>query len=223
MKKKPPILKVLAAAIPLSTSAIPFALAEPPQEPQIVNGSFEEPVIEGEAAFLTPSVPQRVERLKDAGWAFGFSAGICRANEGYAERLAASDGRQVAFLQGDQQKSSNPNEPWNIFGINITGLQPGQEYEVSWDQAGRATDIGVSALRVSVGLPASSGQPAIQLVDREPVTSKGAWQRVSRRFTATGEVMVLNFNHFIVEPGNPHEWSESTLIDNVKIKKITKS
>jgi hypothetical protein len=42
---------------------------------------------------------------------------------------------------------------------------------------------------------------------------------VSRRFTATGGVMRLNFNHFIVEPGNPHEGSESTLIDNVKIKK----
>jgi len=227
MKKKSPILKVLAAAIPLSAAVIPRVLAgapTPTQEPQIVNGSFEEPVIEGEASFLTPSVPQDVEleRLKDAGWAFGFSTGICRANEGYAERLTASDGRQVAFLQGDQQMSPNPNEPWNIFGIDMTGLEPGQEYEVSWDQAGRATDIGASALRVTVGLPASSGQPAIPLVDREPVTLKGGWETVSRRFTATGAVMRLNFNHFIAEPGNPHEGSESTLIDNVKIKKATK-
>ena len=220
MKMKSPILKVLAAAILLSAAAIPFALAEPPKRPQIVNGSFEEPAIQGEAAFLTPSVPQDVERLKDAGWAFGFSTGICRAQEGYAERLTASDGRQVAFLQGDQQMSPNPNEPWNIFGIDMTGLEPGQEYEVSWDQAGRATDIGASALRVTVGLPASSGQPAIPLVDREPVTLKGGWETVSRRFTATGAVMRLNFNHFIAEPGNPHEGSESTLIDNVKIKKV---
>jgi hypothetical protein len=60
------------------------------------------------------------------------------------------------------------------------------------------------------------------LVDREPVTLKGGWETVSRRFTATGAVMRLNFNHFIAEPGNPHEGSESTLIDNVKIKKATK-
>jgi len=33
MKMKSPILKVLAAAIPLSAAAIPFALAEPPPEP----------------------------------------------------------------------------------------------------------------------------------------------------------------------------------------------
>lgn len=93
--------------------------------------------------------------------------------------------------------------------------------EVSWDQAGRATDLGTSALQVTVGPPAGSGQPAIQLVGGEPVASKGAWEEVSRRFTATGEVMTLNFNHFIVESGNPDEGSESTLIDNVKIRKVT--
>ena len=218
-----PIIKVLAAAIPLGYAALPGTLTgqpAPPPEPQILNGSFEEPVITGELLFLTPSVPQHAEPLKDAGWSFGFSTGICRAQEGYAEGLSASDGRQVAFLQGDQQMSPHPNEPWNIFGIDITGLEPGQEYEVSWDQAGRDTDLGISALRVTVSLPASSGQPAILLVDREPVASKGAWEEVSRRFTATGAVMRLNFNHFIVEPGNLHEASESTLIDNVKIRKV---
>jgi hypothetical protein len=216
-------LIILAAAILLSIAASPCALASEPTplpEPQILNGSFEEPVVAGELPFLTPSVPQHAEPLKEAGWAFGFSTGICRAQEGYAEGLSASDGRQVAFLQGDQQLSPNPYEPWNILGINITGLEPGQEYEVSWDQAGRATDLGTSALRVTVGPPASSGKPAIQLVDREPVTSKGAWEEVSRRFTATGEVMTLNFNHFIVESGNPDAGSESTLIDNVQIRKV---
>jgi len=220
MKMKSPVLKVLAAAIPLSAAAIPFALAEPPPEPQIVNGSFEEPVITSELLFLTPSVPQHAEPLKDAGWAFGNSTGICRALAGYAEGLSASDGGQVAFLQGDQKVSPNPNEPWNIFGIDITGLEPGQEYEVSWDQTGRATDLGTSALQVTVGAPAGSGQPAIQLVGGEPVASKGAWEEVSRRFTATSELMTLNFNHFIVEPGNPDAGSESTLIDNVKIRKV---
>ena len=88
------------------------------------------------------------------------------------------------------------------------------------DQTGRATYLGTSALQVTLGPPAGSGQLAIQLVGGERVASKGAWEEVSRRFTATGEVMTLNFNHFIVEPGNPDAGSESTLIDNVKIRKV---
>ena len=84
MRMKSTILKVLAAAIPLSAAAIPFAPAQPPPEPQIVNGSFEEPVITSELLFLTPSVPQHAEPLKDAGWAFGSGTGICRALTGYA-------------------------------------------------------------------------------------------------------------------------------------------
>jgi hypothetical protein len=207
----------------LGYSALPGTLTgqlTPPPEPQILNGSFEEPVITGELLFLTPSVPQHAEPLKSAGWVFGSGTGICRELAGYAEGFNASDGCQVAFLQGDQRMSPNPDEPSNILGINIAGLEPGQEYEISWDQAGRATDLGISALRVTVSSPASRGQPAILLVDREPVTSKDAWEEVSRRFTATGEVMTLNFNHFIVEPENPDEGSESTLIDNVKIRKL---
>jgi len=182
----------------------------------IPNPSFEEPAVPAREGFITPVSPAYAERIPVIQWAFGMPAGICVQGLGYAEQLQAPDGAQVAFIQGDP--SSEMDFPIkSIMGVDVTGLEPGKNYEISWQQTGRATDLGTCAISATL---MASNFPAIVLFGREPVETKGAWTRMSAEFLAPAATLRLNIQHAIIEPGNADPGSESTLFDDFQIKAL---
>ena len=182
----------------------------------IANPSFEEPALHADQAFLHPLSPSYAERIPALQWAFGMPAGICRQALGYAEQLQAPDGVQVAYIQGDP--SSEADFPIkSIMGVDVTSLEPGKNYEISWQQTGRATDLGNCAITATL---MASNFPTIVLFAREPVDTKGAWTRMSAEFLAPTDTLRLNIQHTIIEPSNTEPGSESTLFDDFQIKAL---
>ena len=198
----------VAASITVS----PFAYGQ-----TIPNPSFEEPAVPAEEAFMTPVSPGYAELIPAIQWAFGMPAGICRQNLAYAEQLQAPDGAQVAFIQGDPSTDTGDFPVKSIMGVDVTGLEPGKRYEISWQQTGRATDLGRCAISATL---TASNFPSIVLFGREPVETKGAWTSKGAEFLAPADTLRLNIQHAIIEPGNPDPGSESTLFDDFQIKAV---
>jgi hypothetical protein len=193
-----------------------FLVAQCVTAQTIPNASFDEPQIKPPLRFITPGSPGFAEAQTQLQWTFGVRAGICVEGTHFAEGIKAAKGRQVAFVQGETpEELINVPPPRSLFGVDLTGLRVGEEYEVSWQQTGRATDIGSGAVSVVIGDGVTPGQP---LLYREPVTTKGEWQRQSVTFRATATKMRLNFRHFIHEPGNPDFGTEVTLFDDFSIR-----
>lgn len=206
MKVHPAVLFVAA-----SMTVSPFACGQ-----TIANPSFEEPAVPAGESFITPVSPGYAERIPEIQWAFGMPAGICRQSVAYAEQVQAPDGAQVAFIQGDP--GSGVDFPIkSIMGIDITGLVPGKNYEISWQQTGRATDLGNCAITATL---MASNFPTIVLFGREHVETKGVWQRMSAEFLAPTDTLRLNIQHTIIESGNTEPGSESTLFDDFQIKAL---
>ena len=182
---------------------------------EIPNGSFEQPPIQAPVKVLTPGQPGYAEAEPHLGWSFGARAGICPQRVHFAERVDAADGEQIAFMQGNIE-DNNPatDPPSSVFGIDLTGLEVGKEYEISWKQAGRITDTGQTAVSVVLG---TEGVPPLNLMTKEPVGTRGEWEDKSIWFLATAPTMRLNVLHYIVEAGNSAVGSESTLFDDFKI------
>lgn len=182
---------------------------------EIPNGSFEQPPIQAPVQILTPGQPGYAEAEPDLRWSFGAQAGICPQRVHFAERVDADDGQQVAFMQGNIE-DNNPatDPPSSVFGIDLTGLEVGQEYEISWKQTGRITDTGQTAVSVVLG---TEGVPPLNLMTKEPVGTRGEWEDKSLWFLATAPTMRFNVLHHIVEAGNSAVGSESTLFDNFKL------
>jgi len=105
-----------------------------------------------------------------------------------------------------------------MFGGDVVGLKPGEEYEISWQQTGRATDTGTGSVTVRILSNDGTGVPPVVLLQKEPVATKGQWETKSAWFTATAPTMRLNVFHFIHEAGNPSEDPETTLFDDFKIR-----
>jgi hypothetical protein len=182
---------------------------------EIPNGSFEQPGIKPPIEILTPGQPGYAEAEAAMRWNFGAGAGICPERKLYAEQVAAADGHQVAFIQGNiDDRNPEVDPPSSIMGIDLTGLETGKEYEISWQQTGRATDTGKGAITVQIGAEA---MPPLVLMTKEPVGTRGEWESKSVWFLATAPAMRLNIAHHIVEAGNSTVGSESTLFDNFKI------
>jgi len=182
---------------------------------EVANGSFEQPEIKAPVEILTPGQPGYAETEPAMHWGFGAGAGICPERALYAEQVAAADGHQVAFIQGNID-SRNPevDPPSCIMGIDVTGLEAGKEYEISWQQAGRATDTGQTAVSVQIS---GVGVPPLPLMTKEPVGTRGEWESKSVWFLAAAPTMRLNITHHILEAGSSTVGSESTLFDNFKI------
>lgn len=189
-------------------------------EPEIPNPSFELPQLQPSPGFITPGSPGHGVAVPMLGWAFGLNAGVCIEDKHHAAGLQAAEGSQVAFIQGQNDGNNGASGPQNIFGADVTGLQPGEEYEISWRQTGRASDIGTGAVRVAIFSQVNNqvDPPGVILFDREPVATKGEWELKSAWFTATTPTMRLNVVHFIHEAGNPQEDPETTLFDDFKIR-----
>lgn len=206
-------MKTLTSIILLGISA----LGAPALRGQTIpNPSFEEPALPADEAFLHPLSPGYAERIPALQWAFGMPAGICRAGVGYAEQLTAAEGTQVAYIQGDP--SSDADFPIkSIMGVDVTDLEPGKNYEISWQQTGRATDLGNCAITATL---MASNFPTIVLFAREHVETKGVWQRMSAEFLAPTDTLRLNIQHTIIESGNVDPGSESTLFDDFQIKAL---
>lgn len=182
---------------------------------EIPNGSFEQPEIKTPIEILTPGQTGYAEAEAELHWGFGAGAGICPERTLYAEQVAAAEGHQVAFIQGNiDDRNPEADPPSSIMGINLTGLETGKEYEISWQQAGRATDTGKGAITVQIGADAV---PPLALMTKEPVGTIGEWESKSVWFLATAPTMRLNIAHHIVEAGNSTVGSESTLFDNFRI------
>jgi hypothetical protein len=188
--------------------------------PEIPNPSFELPQLQPSPGFITPGSPGHGEAGPMLGWNFGLSAGVCIEDTHHAAGLQAAEGSQVAFIQGQNDGNDGASGPRNIFGTNVTGLQPGEEYEISWQQSGRASDIGTGAVRLAIFNQVDNqvDPRGVILLDREPVATKGEWELKSAWFTATAPTMRLNVVHFIHEAGNPPEDPETTLFDDFKIR-----
>jgi hypothetical protein len=193
-------------------TSLAFSLAAWAQE--IPNPGFEEPVIDSSVPHLTPGSAGFGEAQAMLQWSFGAQAGICAEGRGYAEGLTAAEGRQMAFIQG-QSEENEQSRPRNIFGVDVTGLQPGEEYEISWQQTGRRTDVGTTAVSVVLG---DGQKPPLHVMTKEPVGTKGEWESKSVWFLATAPTMRLNIRHFILEAGNSNVGSETTLFDDFKIR-----
>lgn len=200
-----------ATAILIVFLAVQFAA----NAQEVANGSFEQPEIKAPVEILTPGQPGYAEAAPHLGWNFGAQAGICPQRVHFAERVDAADGQQVAFMQGNIE-DNNPatDPPSSVFGIDLTGLEVGREYEISWKQTGRITDTGQTAVSVVLG---TEGVPPLNLMTKEPVGTRGEWEDKSIWFLATAPTMRLNVLHYIVEAGNSAVGSESTLFDNFKI------
>jgi hypothetical protein len=184
--------------------------------PEIPNPSFELPELPPWPGFITPGAPGHGEAVPMLRWNFGYNSGVCMEGKHHAAGLYAAEGRQVAFIQGERDSNDKAAVPRNIFGGDVTGLQPGEEYEISWQQTGRASDIGTGAVRVVISKQVDPR--GVVLLDREPVTTKGEWESKSVWFTATEPNMRLGIIHFIHEAGNPPEDPEITLFDDFKIR-----
>ena len=182
----------------------------------IPNPSFEEVAVPAGALFLDPQTPGYPELVPALKWAFGMPCGICVEGTAYAEQVLAADGKQVAYLQGDP---SGPNgfPIKSIMGVDVSGLKPGQSYEISWSQTGRATDLGTCGVTVTLSAP---DFPPIELLSAEKVETRGKWQRIKREFLAPTDTLRLNIQHLILESKNPDFGSESTLFDDFKIKPV---
>ena len=182
---------------------------------EIADNSFEQSAIKPPIEILTPGQPGYAEAEASIQWGFGAGAGICPERTLYAEQVAAADGHQVAFIQGNiDDRNPEVDPPSSIMGIDLTGLETGKEYEISWQQAGRATDTGQTAVSVLIG---AAAVPPLPLMTKEPVGTRGEWESKSVWFLATAPTMRLNIMHHILEAGSSTVGSESTLFDNFKI------
>lgn len=180
----------------------------------IPNPSFEEPVLPPGEARLFPDSPGYVDKIPALKWAFGMPGGICVEGLEYAEGIRAVDGKQVAVIQGDP-RSPNDYPIKSIMGVDVTGLEPGKSYEISWSQTGRATDLGTCAITVTL---TAENFPPVVLVAAEKVEVHGKWQRIKKEFLAPTDKLRLNIQHTILESKNADAGSESTLFDDFKIK-----
>jgi len=183
---------------------------------QIANPSFETPVLEAPLQIITPGSPGFAEAMPKLQWSFGVQAGICLEGVAYAEGVMAADGHQVAFVQGNfEARDPALYPPSRIFGLDLTGLKPGEEYELSWQQTGRLTDPGSTAVSVTVQAP---GETPLSLVAQEPVGAKGKWVKKTVWFVATAPTMRLNLVHHILGADKSASGDESTLFDDFKIR-----
>ncbi len=178
---------------------------------EIGNPSFETPSLEAPLRLITPGLPGFAEATPNMQWSFGVQAGICLQGVDYAEGVMAADGKQVAFIQGNfENRDPALHPPSRLFGVDVTGLKPGEEYEISWQQTGRLTDIGKTGVTVTID--------AISLLTQEPVGTKGKWESKSVWFLATAPTMHLNVLHHILNGKKTTAGDETTLFDNFKIR-----
>jgi hypothetical protein len=212
--------RLLRAVSIVVLTAVTSTLAAYGQE--IPNPSFEQPQIQPSPGFITPGSPGHAAAAAMLQWAFGYNSGVCIEGKHHAAGLSAAEGSQVAFIQGQKDGDDGAPGPLCIFGVDVTGLQPGEEYEISWQQTGRASDIGTGAVAVHLHVRNEDGQmavaPPVVLFQKEPVATKGQWETKSAWFTATAPTMRIQVFHFIHEAGNPPDDPETTLFDDFKIR-----
>ena len=178
---------------------------------EIGNPSFETPALEAPLQLITPGSPGFAEATPKMQWAFGVQAGICLQDVSYAVGVKAADGKQVAFIQGNfENRDPALFPPMNLFGVDVTGLKPGEDYEISWQQTGRLTDIEKTGVTVTID--------AISLLIQEPVGTKGKWESKSVWFLATASTMRLNVLHHILKGKTVSSGDATTLFDNFKIR-----
>lgn len=185
---------------------------------EISNASFEQPEIRPSPGFITPGDADHTAAVPLLEWAFGYNSGVCIEGKHHAAGLSAAEGRQVAFVQGYRADQDGASGPWCIFGVDVTGLQPGEEYEISWQQTGRANDTGNGAVLLSMTVPGEAEQTPLVVFQKETVGTKGEWETKSAWFTATAPTMRLNVHHFLDQALNAPEDPETTLFDDFKIR-----
>ncbi|MBU3666584.1 MAG: hypothetical protein FGM15_12020 [Chthoniobacterales bacterium] len=194
--------------------------AAPATAQQIENPSFEFP-----SAIQKPILAAPSESLKGSGWAWGHSSGIVRQKAGLAKDVTAYEGSQMAFVRGDRKKSQLPDKsPQHMFSGVISGLTPGNQYEVQWAQAGRRLDTGAGALTVILREKSDApGKKPVYLQRAEPVTNKDEWVVTKHTFTATSPEMSLTFVHVIpASAAAGATGDETTFIDAVQVTPVTK-
>lgn len=154
-------------------------------------------------------------------WSFGTQAGICQANVAYAANFEAAEGKQVAIIQGDPSLAAEEaqNVPGCIFGVDMTGLETGAEYELQWAQASRASDLEHGAISVVLTDPANPATN-LALVQHLHVANKEKWEVEKHQFTATAVTMRLNILHFVPNLESGATGTESTLLDDFRIQKL---
>ncbi len=197
------------------------ALAGSLRAQEIKSPSFETPEIagaKGKPFIMAPSL-----ELEDSGWAWGYFTGICRQDAGFAKGLYAHEGSQMAFLRGDPRKSKIKHKgPQHMCVGYITGLKPGENYELQWAEAGRASDVEFGALTV-VLRETEGSEEAVYLQRKEPVTSKGEWAEKTLIFTATFPTMNVVFLHSVPDFGKSNATGdEITFLDDFRITPVAK-
>lgn len=199
------------------------ALAGSLRAQEIKNPSFETPeigTVKGKSFVMAPSV-----ELKDSGWAWGHFTGICLQDAGFAKRQYAHEGTQMGFLQGDVRKSKSLSKdgPLNMCTGYITGLKPGEDYEIQWAEAGRATDVEFGALSVVLRETGDGSPKPVYLQRAEPVTSRGEWEIKKLQFTATKAEMNVVFLHSVpnYKKGDA-VGNEITFLDDLRVVPVAK-
>ncbi len=193
--------------------AIAAALSEARGQ-KIVNPGFEEPSLE----VLGKSVAQGRDTRSPDGWTFGQSTGICLGGLDQAEGLDAAEGTQVSFLKGAPTADGERRSlaPVGVIGINLTGLEIGNDYELEWVQAGSNADDSLGAVTTIIRDP---DDPSVRIAKMNRVEKKGKWQKCSMTFQATAPVMRLFVCHSL--PGlvdGTATGEESTLLDDFRIR-----
>lgn len=188
---------------------------------EMKNPSFEAPEIggvKGKPFLMAPS-----EELKASGWAWGYFTGICRQDAGFAKGLFAHEGSQMAFLRGDPRKSKiSQKGPQHMCTGYITGLKPGEDYEIQWAEAGPGNNVGKGALSIVLRETGGSDE-AVYLQRREPVTSKGEWAIKKLQFTATAPNMNVVFLHCVPDYGKSDATGdEITFLDDFRVVPVAK-
>jgi hypothetical protein len=185
---------------------------------EIPNPSFEELEVDPSLEFITPGSPGFGMAVPLLQWAFGYHTGVCIEGRHHAEGVSAVDGHQVAFIQGQKDGFEDGSIPSHIFGVDVTGLEIGEEYEISWKQTGRTTDTGTAAVTVLIG---DEIVPPVVLLARETVGTRGEWETKTGWFTATEPTMRLNILHSIDDAGDDPDDLPTTLFDDFQIRAVS--
>ena len=206
-----PVLSAFALALAAVCAWFPSSSSAQ----QIPNAGFESPEV---LQAGKPFVASPDEALREADWVFGLGTGISSQNTAYADGIDAAEGTQVGFLAGDARASTVPaGTPIQLCSVDITGLKADAEYDLSWAEASRATDVSHGALTVILTDPANPNV-RITLAENAAVKNKGEWKRQSHRFSATGPIMRVNILHSIPEWKAGATGGESTILDDFKIQ-----
>ena len=183
---------IFSSEIGVGELYVTLRLTDESADVAVPDGGFEQ--VDANGFRYEPSSPD---------WDFNPGSGVTRENVAFAADLAASDGEQLAFLQGTTE-----------FAQTLGGFEVGGRYRLEFEAAGRDTNDaagGTGLLQVLLG--DAAGGNAQELIGLTAIPAGDGFLTYAAEFDAVFATGRLRFLHETGVPGA----DLSTLIDNVRI------